>query len=306
MTDAAINNEAQREALLVRTRQLAAQAREEDLGAGDVTSAIIAQPGQGQFRLVAKQPCVLAGREIAQAVLDAYEANLRIDWAESAVDGTQFDHPPHELAEVTGPIDKVLAAERVLLNFLQRLCGVATLTRRFVDAVAGTNAEILDTRKTTPGWRLLEKYAVRCGGGRNHRMGLYDAVLIKDNHLAPYPADQLAGAVFQMLNRASSSQPAPKFIEVEADTLEQVEKLLTVVGIDVVLLDNFSLADLRQAVELRRRLDPRDKVKLEASGGVTLATVRDIALTGVDYISVGAITHSATAVDLSLERMSEP
>ena len=199
-----------------------------------------------------------------------------------------------------GPI---LSAERVLLNFLQRLCGIATLTGSFVDAAAGTDAAIYDTRKTAPGWRVLEKYAVRCGGGRNHRRGLFDAVLIKDNHLAGVDPDRLAGTVFEMLNRLSTSDAKPAFVEVEADSPDQVEALLTVVGIDVVLLDNFSVENLREAVATRDRLGLGGKVALEASGGVTLETVTAVAETGVDRISIGALTHSPRAIDLSLERV---
>ena len=209
---------------------------------------------------------------------------------------------------VRGPAGAVLSAERVLLNFLQRLCGIATLTRRFVDAVAGTEAAIFDTRKTTPGWRKLEKYAVRCGGGCNHRQGLFDAVLIKDNHLAVRPrvetgAPGLAGVVFEMLNRLDAGGAKPTFVQVEADSLAQVEELLKVVGLEAILLDNFSLEDLRKAVGLRDGCGLRGKVELEASGGITLDTVRTVADTGVDRISVGAITHSAAALDLSMERV---
>jgi nicotinate-nucleotide pyrophosphorylase (carboxylating) len=291
-------------ALRERTRHLARLARDEDLGRGDITSALVADEGAGRFRVLFKQQGVFAGREIARTVLDVYDTDMTLHWLDAGGDGKLIDDPPVPIAEIAGPVATVLSAERVLLNFLQRLCGVATHTRSYVDAVAGARAVILDTRKTTPGWRLLEKYAVRCGGGRNHRMGLYDAILIKDNHLAPYRADQTAGALFAMLNKAAALEPPPKFVEVEADTLEQVEQIFSVVGVDVVLLDNFSLKDLRAAVELRDGLNLRGKVRLEASGGVTLETVGEVARTGVDYISVGAITHSATAVDLSLERIA--
>ena len=210
---------------------------------------------------------------------------------------------PTNLATVCGPLSAVLAVERVLLNFLQRLCGVATLTRAYVDAVAGTGAAIFDTRKTTPGWRALEKYAVRCGGGSNHRMGLDDAVLLKDNHLVGIEPRRLADSVFEMLNRLSARDAKPTFLEIEADCLEQVEQLLKVVGIDAILLDNFSVDQLGKAVALRDRVGLRGKVSLEASGRITLQTVRVVAETGVDRISVGALTHSATALDLSLDRV---
>jgi len=284
--------------------QLIALAKREDLGAGDLTSGLLPQAGAiADFRLLAKQRGVFAGREIAPRVLNAYDPAILIEWNAVATDGAAIESPPVELALIRGPLGAVLSAERVMLNFLQRLSGVATLTRAFVNAAAGTGAKILDTRKTTPGWRALEKYAVRCGGGDNHRAGLFDAVLIKDNHLAGIPTDRLAEAVFQMLNALSASGAAPAFIEVEATDLAQVDQLLKVVGIDVILLDNFSIAAMREAVALRDGVGLRGKVALEASGGVSLATVRAIAETGVERISVGQLTHSAAAIDLSLERI---
>lgn len=289
-------------ALRAAARKLAELAHAEDVGRGDITSGLAADRNVGRFRLLAKQPGVFAGREIAGTVLDVFAGSLAIDWSDAGVDGAILGEGHTVVGEIVGTVEAVLTAERTLLNFLQRLCGVATLTRRYVDAVAGTGASIYDTRKTTPGWRLLEKYAVRCGGGKNHRMGLHDAILIKDNHLAAFGQNRTGAAVFEMLSAAASLDPPPTFVEAEADTLSQVEQLLSVVGIDVVLLDNFALEDMRRAVELRDSLNLRGKVGLEASGGVTLDTVRAIAETGVDRISVGAITHSATAIDLSLER----
>ncbi len=191
---------------------------------------------------------------------------------------------------------KILAFERTALNFLQHLSGVATLTARFVDAVAGTKATILDTRKTLPGWRLLEKYAVRCGGGRNHRIGLYDAILIKDNHLAHFVhrGDPIAAAV-----SAARSQASPgTTVEVEVDSLDQLDKALRCRP-DIILVDNFDLDRLREAVRRRDAVPPR--IPLEASGGINLETVRAIAETGVDRISVGALTHSAPALDIGLD-----
>jgi nicotinate-nucleotide pyrophosphorylase (carboxylating) len=195
----------------------------------------------------------------------------------------------------------MLAAERTLLNFLQHLSGVATLTHRFVTAVAGTHAKIYDTRKTSPGLRTLDKYAVRCGGGHSHRTGLYDAVLIKDNHLAGIPPSRLAHTVSDMLGRIEALPRRPAFVEVECDTTEQFAELLKVVGLDVILLDNFELEGLQEAVKLRDDAGFRGKLELEASGGVTLENVRAVAGTGVERIAVGAITHSAPAFDLSLE-----
>ncbi len=292
--------------------ELIAMALREDVGAGDVTTGLLAEPRRvGSFRVLVKERGVFAGREIAPAVLAACNAAMAIEWTKLGADGTVVDAVPAHLATIRGPIGSVLSAERVLLNFLQRLCGVATLTRKYVDAVSGTPAAIYDTRKTTPGWRRLEKYAVRCAGGCNHRYGLYDAVLIKDNHLTGIEPDRLGAEVFEMLNRlgratartAVPHRPGPAFVEVEADTPAAVEQLFKVVGIDVILLDNFSIDELREAVAMRDRHGLVDKVILEASGGVNLKTVRAIAQTGVERISVGAITHSATALDLSLERM---
>ncbi len=233
-------------------RRLIAIAKEEDLGAGDLSAGLLPDPSApAEFRLLGKQDGVVAGVDIAQAVLATYDAGIEIEWHEGIGDGTVIDAVPVTLATIRGPLGAVLSAERVLLNFLQRLCGIATVTRRYVDAVAGTSAAVYDTRKTTPGWRTLEKYAVRCGGGRNHRQGLYDAVLIKDNHLAGIEPSRLAGVVFEMLNKLGEQGAEPAFIEVEADTLVQMEQLLKVVGIDVILLDNFSDADSVTAVRMR-------------------------------------------------------
>ena len=211
------------------------------------------------------------------------------------------------ITRITGRLPLLLGIERTLLNFLQRLCGVATLTRQYVDAVAGTGAKIYDTRKTVPGWRQLDKYAVRCGGGCNHRMGLHDAVLVKDNHLAGSEIGGLASpgrlavAAFEILNRSTDLKPPPDFIEFEVDTLEQLDELFKVVGIDVILLDNFTPEKLREAVKRRDGLGLKEKVALEASGGVQLYTARAMAESGVDRIAVGAITHSAPALDLAME-----
>ena len=304
MSATSILTDEQREALLARTRVLVDLAREEDLGPGDLSAALMPVDERGHFRLVAKQPGVFAGREIGATVLAAYGDSLTLRWMDNAVDGMRIEAPPVDLADIIGPVSTVLSAERVVLNFLQRLSGIATLTRRFVDAVAGTDARILDTRKTTPGWRLLEKYAVRCGGGMNHRFGLYDAIMLKDNHIAEAGPDRIAGAVFELLGRSGTLKHQSRFIEVEADTLGQAEQLFSVVGVNVIMLDNFPLDDMRKAVELRDALNLRGKVTLEASGGVTLATVSEIARTGVDWISVGALTHSAPALDLSFDRVS--
>ena len=284
--------------------RLIALARDEDFGSGDLSTNLLPDPDQlAAFELLAEEPGVFAGCTVAAPVLQAYDRSIEIRWTDQGQDGKSIEEVPANLATITGPLGSILSAERILLNFLQRLCGVATLTRRYVDEISGTGAQLLDTRKTTPGWRMLEKYAVRCGGGLNHRRGLFDAVLIKDNHLADVSTERLADKMREMLDRLSSQPVKPTFVEVEADTIAQAEELLKVPGVDVILLDNFSPDELREAVALRRRLGAADRVQFEASGGVTLKTIRSIAETGVERISVGAITHSATALSLHLERV---
>jgi nicotinate-nucleotide pyrophosphorylase (carboxylating) len=271
--------------------QLVRAALAEDIGPGDVTTlATIPAEAVATAVMVAREPLVVCGLPVAEAVFREVSASLNLTTV--AMDGARVVKG-QALLNIQGPTRAILAAERVALNFVQRLSGVATLTARFVEAVAGTGAQILDTRKTTPGWRRLEKYAVQCGGGVNHRMGLYDRILIKDNHLAALrgePPNAIAAAVQRA--RAQFPQLA---VEVEADTLEQAEQACQA-GADVILLDNMSNQDLRAAV---RMIDGRSKT--EASGGVTLATVRAIAETGVNFISVGALTHSAPAVDIALD-----
>jgi len=227
--------------------------------------------------------------EFAEAAFQQISGEIRI--TRQVRDGQSVD-TGQSLLEVSGSARAILSAERVALNFVQRLSGVATLTRRFVEAVKDTRARILDTRKTTPGWRRIEKYAVACGGGTNHRFGLHDMVLIKDNHLAALKAEP--DSVAAAMQRARARYPQLK-VEVEADTLEQVDRALAA-GANLVLLDNMTLQQLRAAVE-----KCRGRAQTEASGGVTLATVRAIAETGVDFISVGALTHSAPAVDIGLD-----
>lgn len=261
----------------------------EDLGDGDLTARFFVENRHGTARLFAKEPAVAAGVETAAEVFRRVAPSAGIEVLRP--DGSALV-PGDSVLRVEGPLPSLLSAERVALNFLQHLSGIATLTHRFVQAVAGTRARILDTRKTLPGLRLLEKAAVRAGGGTNHRMGLYDMVMVKDNHLAADTSlEHLQGAIFKF------KQAHPKLrVELEADTLGQVESFLTLSGVDVILLDNMSLAELRAAVALSA-----GRVPLEASGGVTLETVAAIAATGVDYISAGALTHSARAVDFSME-----
>lgn len=263
----------------------------EDVGDGDITTlATIPDGSMGRALMVARELMVAAGLPVAESVFREVSSGIRIvrlvdDGARVAAGTT--------LMEVSGPVSAILAAERVALNFVQRLSGIATLTREFVDAVKGTGARILDTRKTTPGLRLLEKYAVACGGGMNHRIGLFDQVLIKDNHLAVLRQEK-PNAIAASVALVRQRFPGRK-VEVEADTLEQVDQAVAA-GADIVLLDNMSLEQLRLAVARAR-----GRSKTEASGGVNLAIVRSIAETGVDYISVGAVTHSARAVDIALD-----
>jgi len=268
-----------------------ASALAEDIGGGDVTT-LAAVPGTAtaQAVAVAREPLVVAGLALAEAAFCQLSSAVQI--TRLAQDGRRLTEGK-PLLKVAGPAHALLGAERVALNFLQRLCGIATLTAQFVDAVKGTHARILDTRKTTPGWRRLEKYAVACGGGTNHRVGLFDMVLIKDNHLAALE-DKSPNAIAAAVQRARSQYPKLK-VEVEADTLEQVEQAV-VAGADIVLLDNMKSVQLRLAVQ-----KCKNRALTEASGGVTLGNVRAIAETGVDFISVGALTHSARAVDIGLD-----
>jgi nicotinate-nucleotide pyrophosphorylase (carboxylating) len=272
-------------------RRLVRAALNEDVGAGDVTSeATIALDAQARAQMVARQALTLAGVEIAEMVFAEISPDTRV--TRRARDGQRLERGDVML-EVAGPARAILAGERVALNFLQRLSGVATLTAQYVEAVRGTGAQILDTRKTTPGLRSLEKYAVTCGGGKNHRMGLFDMVLIKDNHLAALSGEK-PNAITAAVRRARRKYPHFK-VEVEADTPEQVQQAVDA-GADIILLDNMSIEQLRAAVHL-----VAGRAKTEASGGITLQSARAIAETGVDFLSVGALTHSATAVDIGLD-----
>jgi nicotinate-nucleotide pyrophosphorylase (carboxylating) len=263
----------------------------EDLGAGDATSQALIDPQtQGAARLRSRERMVVAGLALVEAVYA--ELAPPVAWRRRVEDGQQVE-AGDTLMELRGPVRTLLAGERVALNFLQRLSGVATLTSQFVARVQGTGVNILDTRKTTPGWRQLEKYAVRCGGGHNHRFGLFDQILIKDNHLAAL-AGETPNAVAAAVRRARDQCPELR-IEVEADTLEQVGQAVAA-GADIVLLDNMDPDLLRRAVAL-----VGGRCETEASGGVTLDTVRGIAGTGVACISVGALTHSARSVDVGLD-----
>ena len=263
----------------------------EDIGTGDATTlATVPENAQATGVVSAREPIVVAGLEFAMTAF--HEISQDIDVIEQCADGDSLP-PGALLISLRGSARAILTAERVALNFLQRLCGIATLTKRFVDAVAGTNARILDTRKTTPGWRLFEKYAVACGGGTNHRFGLYDLILIKDNHLAAL-RNEKPNAISAAVSRARARYPLLK-VEVEADHLDQVQQALDAKA-EMILLDNMKPEQLREAVKLAK-----GRATLEASGGVNLETVRAIAETGVDFISVGALTHSARAVDIGLD-----
>lgn len=263
----------------------------EDIGPGDATTlAIVPENAVGQAAIIAREDLVVAGLSFAMAALD--ETSSALQFEQLVLDGRHVQRGAC-LLRMSGGARAILSAERVALNFVQQLSGVATLTSQFVEAIHGTKAKILDTRKTTPGWRRFQKYAVSCGGGQNHRAGLFDLILIKDNHLAALRFEK-PNAIAAAVQRARTKYPELK-VEVEADTLEQVEQAVAARA-DIILLDNMSPALLRSSVELAN-----GRAKTEASGGVNLATVRAIAETGVDFISVGAITHSARAVDIGLD-----
>jgi nicotinate-nucleotide pyrophosphorylase (carboxylating) len=256
----------------------------EDVGTGDrTTAALVPADARCRAQLVLEEPGVVCGVGIAAAVLQAVDPSVGVE--QLVEEGTAVTAVPAVLAEIEGPARAVLTGERVALNLLGRLCGIASLTRRYVELADGTGAAILDTRKTTPGLRALEKYAVRCGGGANHRAGLYDAVLVKENHL------RIAGGITAAMAKLNGTGG----IEVEAETLEQVREALDA-GVERILLDNMSPGQIAEAVALSA-----GRVQLEASGGISLATVRSYAETGVDSISVGALTHGARSLHVSLE-----
>lgn len=290
-------------------RDIIQLAKREDLESDDVTSRLLIDEEEvGIGTLLQKQVGIACGLPIVEMICRAYDERLRVELIPGfhfeIIEGRFSDARQTPLLRVRGPMRSLLSAERVILNFLQRMSGVATFTHKFARRVEGTGAKIYDTRKTIPGFRLLDKYAVRAGGGENHRIGLYDGLLVKDNHLAGRPLKELAGYLQPIVNR-SRAEAAGRFIEVEVDTLEQLREVLKVDEIDVALLDNMDCPRMEQAVELRDKAGRKGKVALEASGGVTLDTVRTIALTGVERISVGAITHSAPAMDIGLEIESQ-
>ncbi|MBM4221735.1 MAG: carboxylating nicotinate-nucleotide diphosphorylase [Gammaproteobacteria bacterium] len=259
----------------------------EDIGSGDLTAALVPEAQQALATVITREPAVLCGRAWVDAVFAELDPAITIDW--QCRDGDALA-AGQTLCELRGPARAILTGERTALNFLQTLSAVASNTRRHVDAVAGTGTTILDTRKTIPGLRLAQKYAVRVGGGMNHRIGLYDAILIKENHIVA------AGGITAAVRRARA-QGATVLLEVEVETLEQAGEALRA-GADRLLLDNFSTALMREAVTLRNRLAPG--TGLEASGGIDLQTIRSVAETGIDFISVGNLTKNIRAIDLSM------
>jgi nicotinate-nucleotide pyrophosphorylase (carboxylating) len=267
-------------------RQVAA-ALAEDMGPGDVTAALVPERQQARAQIIAREPAILCGVDWVSETFRQLDADIRLDWQAGDGDRIAADTAVLKLAGRARPL---LSGERTALNFLQTLSATATAARRYAEAVAGTHCRILDTRKTLPGLRLAQKYAVRCGGAQNHRIGLFDMVLIKENHII---AAGSIGAAVAAARRTSPALP----VEVEVESLAELDEALAA-GADIILLDELSLDDMRIAVTRNR--ERGGKAKLEASGSVTLSTVRDIALTGVDYVSIGGITKHVQAVDLSM------
>jgi nicotinate-nucleotide pyrophosphorylase (carboxylating) len=272
---------------------------EEDLGAGDITSELLFKDDTAaKYNIISREEIIVCGIDVVKEILKQYDKRLKL---KVFVNDGEAAYVGCKIGTIEGPLCSMLSAERVMLNFLQRLSGIATTTRKFVRAVQGTKAKIYDTRKTMPGWRVLEKYAVRCGGGHNHRLGLYDAVLIKDNHLA-----QLGRNFYPKLKKIieqARKVKCAKFIAVEVDHVDdQLNYVLKIPGVDIVLLDNMGQWQLKHAVDMRNRMRcGHKKPLLEASGNVTLSNVSAIAQCGIDRIAVGAITHSARAVDIALD-----
>ena len=285
---------------IAKARPLIKMAIEEDLGAGDMTSELLFKDDTiAKSNIISREEIVVCGMDVAREILTCFDKRLRL---KVLVNDGRSAYVGCRIAAIEGPLRSMLSAERVMLNFLQRLSGIATTTRKFVRAVQGTKARIYDTRKTIPGWRILEKYAVRCGGGYNHRLGLYDAVFIKDNHLAQlgrnfYPK------LKKIIERARKVKGA-KFVAVEIDHVDdQLNHVLRIPGVDIVLLDNMGQRQLKHAVDMRNEMCGKSKRPLlEASGNITLSSVSAIAQCGIDRIAVGAITHSARAVDIALDR----
>ena len=271
---------------------------EEDFGKGDPTSLVtIPKNATTKTTIVSREEIFISGMDVIPEILKRYDERLKLKVLKN--DG-QHAGVTDKLGVITGPLRSMLSAERVVLNFLQRLCGIATTTRKYVVAVKGTKAKIYDTRKTVPGWRELEKYAVRCGGGFNHRYNLGDAVMIKDNHFAEL-GNSFAVKLKKIVNKAHKIDGV-KFVSIEVDHVDhQLDKVLKIPGVDMILLDNMGQWQLKHAVEMRNKMCGKYPL-LEASGGITLNNVRQVARCGVDRISVGAITHGAISVDIGLDR----
>ena len=285
---------------ITKVRPIIKMAIEEDLGQGDMTSELLFKDDTiAKSNIISREEIVVCGMDVAREILKCFDERLKL---KVLVKDGQPAYVGCKIATIEGPLRSMLSAERVMLNFLQRLSGISTTTRKFVRAIQGTKAKIYDTRKTMPGWRILEKYAVRCGGGYNHRLGLYDAVLIKDNHLA-----QLGRNFYPKLKKIieqATKVKGAKFIAVEVDHVDhQLNHVLKIPGVDIVLLDNMGQWQLKHAVDMRNEMcGKRKKPLLEASGNITLSSVSAIAQCGIDRIAVGAITHSARAVDIGLDR----
>ncbi|MEQ1579428.1 MAG: carboxylating nicotinate-nucleotide diphosphorylase [Steroidobacteraceae bacterium] len=260
----------------------------EDVGSGDLTASLVPATAQATATVITREPAILCGRAWVDEVCRQVDTGIRVTWA--VKDGDRVE-PDQVLCRIEGPARAMLTAERPALNFLQTLSGTATITRRYVDAVAGTGCRILDTRKTIPGLRLAQKYAVHCAGGTNHRIGLYDGILIKENHIAA--AGSIAAAVAAA--RAVNSQV---LLEVEVESIEELQQAIATHP-DRILIDNFTLGQMRDAVAITRAYKPK-KIDLEASGNVTLETIRPVAETGVDFISIGSLTKHVRAIDLSM------
>ncbi len=272
---------------------------EEDLGKGDMTSELLFKDGTtAKYDIISREEIVVCGMDVVREILKRYDKRLKL---RVLVNDGRSAYVGARLGIIEGPLRSMLTAERVMLNFLQRLSGIATTTRKYVRAVQGTKAKIYDTRKTLPGWRILEKYAVRCGGGYNHRLGLYDGILIKDNHIAQL-GKNFQPKLKKIIENARKIKHA-KFIAVEVDHVDhQLNYVLDIPGIDIVLLDNMGQWQLKHAVDMRNEMCGKGKKPLlEASGNITLTNVSAIAQCGIDRIAVGAITHSATAVDIGLD-----
>ncbi|MBP9837784.1 MAG: carboxylating nicotinate-nucleotide diphosphorylase [Proteobacteria bacterium] len=274
------------------TRDLVAAAIKEDLGSGDVTTdAILTQPLPAAAEIIAKEELVVCGHEVAKFVADSFDSNLK--YIEKVKEGVRLSSG-EVVAELQGNFQAILKAERLILNFMQRLSGIATVTNELVSLVNNPSIKILDTRKTTPGWRELEKYAVRVGGGCNHRVGLFDQVLIKNNHI-----DAIGGDVAKAIRLSKDKYQDRLKIEVEVRNLDELNKALTELP-DIILLDNFSPSQIKEAVKIIRDSKRGKELKIEVSGGINKHNIKEYSISGIDFISLGMLTHSVRSVDLSL------